>query len=409
MAKTIQEINEKIKKGKAVVCTAEEIISVVKSKGSKTAAAEVDVVTTGTFAPMCSSGAYFNVGHSNPRIKLGGGSVTLNDIPVYAGFAAVDFFLGATAIPDDDPRNRIHPGKFPYGGGHLIEDLVAGRDAKLVARAYGTDCYPRRKLETWVRLEDMNEAVLFNMRNCYQNYNVAVNLSDHMIYTYMGVLHPKLRNATYCSAGQLSPLLNDPLYRTIGIGTRIFLGGGVGYVVERGTQHNPDVPRTDQGVPRMGAGTLAVMGDLKQMSPNWLRGASFTGYGVTLAVGIGIPIPILDEEMLSHTAVTDKDIVAQVVDYSEAYPNCIPGSLGEVTYAQLKSGSITVKGKKVPTAGLSSYSRAREVANTLKDRITEGSFLLSEPVAPVPSVDSGIKFKPLQERPIFNNARVAVD
>ena len=409
MAKTIQEINEKIKKGKAVVYTAEEIISVVKSKGAKKAAAEVDLVTTGTFAPMCSSGAYFNIGHSNPRTKLGGGSVTLNDIPVYAGFAAVDFFLGATAIPDDDPRNKIHPGKFPYGGGHLIEDLVAGKDAKLIARAYGTDCYPSRKLETWVKLEDMNEAVLFNMRNCYQNYNVAVNLSDHMIYTYMGVLHPKLRNATYCSAGQLSPLLNDPLYRTIGMGTRIFLGGGIGYVVGQGTQHNPDVPRNDKGVPRMGAGTLAVTGDLKQMSPRWLRGASFTGYGVTLAVGIGIPIPILDEEMLSYTAVTDKEIVAQVVDYSEAYPNCVPGSLGEVTYAQLKSGSITVKGKKVPTAGLSSYSRAREVANTLKNWVAEGSFLLSEPVAPLPSVDSGIKFKPLQDRPIFNNARVAVD
>jgi uncharacterized protein (DUF39 family) len=409
MAKTIQEINEKIKKGKAVVYTAEEIISVVKSKGAKKAAAEVDLVTTGTFAPMCSSGAYFNIGHSNPRTKLGGGSVTLNDIPVYAGFAAVDFFVGATAIPDDDPRNKIRPGKFPYGGGHLIEDLVAGKDAKLIARAYGTDCYPRRKLETWVRLEDMNEAVLFNMRNGYQNYNVAVNLSDSMIYTYMGVLHPKLRNATYCSAGQLSPLLNDPLYRTIGIGSRIFLGGGIGYVVDRGTQHNPDVPRTDAGVPRMGAGTLAVMGDLKQMSSRWLRGASFTGYGVTLAVGIGIPIPILDEQMLKYTAVTDKDIVAQVVDYSEAYPNCIPGSLGEVTYAQLKSGSITVNGKKVPTAGLSSYARAREVANTLKDWIAGGSFLLSEPVAPIPSVDSGIKFKPLQEKPIFNNARVAVD
>ena len=409
MAKTIKEINEKIKKGKAVVYTAEEIIDVVKSKGAKKAAAEVDVVTTGTFAPMCSSGAYFNVGHSNPRIKLGGGTVTMNDIPVYTGFAAVDIFVGATAIPDDDPRNKIRPGQFPYGGGHLIEDLVAGKDVKLWARAYGTDCYPRRKLETWVRLEDMNEAVLFNMRNGYQNYNVAVNLSDRMIHTYMGILHPKVRNATYCSAGQLSPLLNDPLYRTIGVGTRIFLGGGVGYVVDRGTQHNPDVPRTDQGVPRMGSGTLAVMGDLKQMSERWLRGASFTGYGVTLAVGIGIPIPILDEEILRNAAVTDAELVAQVVDYSEAYPNCIPGSLGEVTYAQLKSGSIKVNGKKVPTAGLSSYARAREVANILKGSVENGSFLLSEAVAPLPSVGSGVKFRPLQERPVFNNTRVAVD
>jgi uncharacterized protein (DUF39 family) len=333
----------------------------------------------------------------------------MNDVPVYTGFAAVDILVGATGIPDDDPRNKIYPGKFPYGGAHLIEDLVAGKDVRLEARAYGTDCYPRRKLETWVRLEDMNEAVLFNIRNAYQNYNVAVNLSDRMIHTYMGVLHPKLRNATYCSAGQLSPLLNDPLYHTIGVGTRIFLGGGIGYVVDRGTQHNPDVPRTDQGVPRMGSGTLAVTGDLKQMSSRWLRGASFTGYGVTLAVGIGIPIPVLDEEILNHTAVTDEDIVAQVVDYSEAYPNCVPGSLGEVSYAQLKSGSITVNGKKVPTAGLSSYVRAREVANILKDWIADGSFQLSETVAPLPSVDSGVKFKLLQERPILNNAKVAVN
>ena len=404
MAKTIQEINEKIKSGRAVVFTAEEIIEVAKSKGLKKAAAEVDVVTTGTFAPMCSSGAYFNVGHTKPRIKLGGGRVTLNDVPVYTGLAAVDLFLGVTALPDDDPRNRIHPGKFLYGGGHVIEDLVAGKDVKLFASAYGTDCYPRRKLETWIRLEDMNQTVLFNMRNAYQNYNVAVNLSDRIIYTYMGVLQPTMRNATYCSAGQLSPLLNDPLYLTIGMGSRIFLGGGVGYVVGSGTQHNPGVPRNDRGVPRAGAGTLAVTGDLKQMSARWLRGASFTGYGSTLAIGIGIPIPVLNEEILRYTTVTDAEIVAPIIDYSDSYPKGIPGNLGEVSYAQLKSGSITVKGKKVPTAGLSSYTRAREVASILKGWIQGGEFLLTEPVTTLPSADSGITFKPLTERPINNSS-----
>jgi L-aspartate semialdehyde sulfurtransferase len=403
VGKTIGEINEKIAKGQAVVFNAEEIIEVVKTKGLKKAAEEVDVVTTGTFAPMCSSGAYFNVGHSTPRIKIGGGSATLNGVPVYTGFAAVDLFLGATAMPDEDPRNRIYPGKFLYGGAHVIEDLVAGRDVLLVASAYGTDCYPRTKLETWVRLEDMNEAVLLNIRNAYQNYNVAVNLSERIIHTYMGVLQPKMRNANYCSAGQLSPLLNDPLYRTIGLGTRIFLGGGVGYVVGPGTQHNPTVPRTERDVPRMGAGTLAVTGNLKQMTAQWLRGASFTGYGVTLAVGIGVPIPILDEETLHYASVTDADIVAQIVDYSEAYPNCVAGSLGEVTYAELKSGSITVNGRKVPTAGLSSYARAREIANTLKSWIEGGSFLLTEPVAHLPSADSGLTFKSLKERPVKNN------
>jgi L-aspartate semialdehyde sulfurtransferase len=400
MAKTIEEINDKIKRGKAVVFTAEEIIDYAAEKGVKRAAQEVDVVTTGTFGPMCSSGAYFNVGHSKPRIKLGGGKVFLNDVPVYTGFAAVDLVLGATAMPEDDPRNKIFPGKFGYGGGYVIEELVAGKDVKLTATAYGTDCYPRKTLETYICLKDMNEAMLLNVRNAYQNYNVAVNLSEKVIYTYMGVLQPKMANATYCSAGQLSPLLNDPLYRTVGIGTRIFLGGGIGYVTGNGTQHNPGVKRTDAGVPKMPAGTLCVTGDLKLMTPKWLRGTSFTGYGVTLTVGIGVPIPILNEEILKSATVKDDEIFAQVVDYSESYPQCIPGSLGEVNYKQLKSGRISVQGKEIPTSGLSSYLRAKEIAGILKEWIEAGKFFLTRPVELLPSVDSGIALKPLKERPI---------
>ncbi len=400
MAKTIGEINEKIQEGKAVVVTAEEIIDIVKQKGVKKAAQEVDVVTTGTFGPMCSSGAYFNIGHSKPRIKLGGGRVYLNDVLAYAGLAAVDIFIGSNALPDDDPRNRVHPGEFNYGGGHVIEELVAGNDIRLVATAYGTDCYPRRRLETWINIEDLNQAVLFNIRNAYQNYNVAANLSDKTIYTYMGVLKPNLGSINYCSAGQLSPLLNDPYYKTIGIGTKIFLGGGTGFVAWQGTQHNPDVPRTESGVPKSGAGTLSVIGGLKQMSPKWLMGTSMLGYGCTLTVGIGIPIPILSEEILNYTAVTDDDIFTTIIDYSGAYPQLQPDTLGEVSYAQLKSGKIIIQGKEVPTASLSSYPRAVEIATTLKKWILSGKFLLTESVAPLPGIESGVTFKALKERPI---------
>ena len=400
MTKTIAEINEKIRKGQAVVVTAEEVIGLVAKKGVEKAAREVDVVTTGTLGPMCSSGAYFNLGHTKPRIKVGGGRAYINDVPVYTGIAAVDVFLGASATPDDDPRNRVRPGPFNYGGGHVIEDLVAGKDVRLVVSAYGTDCYPRKRLETWINIKDLNEAVLFNMRNAYQNYNVAVNLSDKTIYTYMGVLKPKLGNANYCSAGQLSPLLNDPYYKTIGIGTRLFLGGGMGYIAWHGTQHNPDALRSDNGVPKRGAGTLAVIGDLKQMNPRWLVGTSMLGYGSTLTVGIGIPIPILSEEILLYTAVKDEDIFAPIVDYSDAYPQRNPDILGEVSYGELRSGRITVNGKELPTASLSSYPRAVEIATTLKDWITKGEFLLTEPVAPLPGVEQGITVKPLNERPI---------
>lgn len=401
MAKTIAEINDKIKKGQAVVVTAEEIIEIAGKKGITQAAKEVDVVTTGTFGPMCSSGAYFNVGHTKPRIKLGGGKVYLNDVPTYTGLAAVDIFLGATALPDDDPKNKIYPGEFRYGGGHVIEELVAGKDVRLVATAYGTDCYPRRKLETLINIKDMNEAVLFNVRNAYQNYSVAVNLSDRTIYTYMGMLKPELGNANYSTAGQLSPLFNDPYYKTIGVGTKIFLGGGVGYVAWHGTQHNPNVLRGDNGVPKRGAGTLAVIGDLKQMKPEWLVGTSFLGYGCTLTVGIGVPIPVLSEEILRYTMVTDGEIFTPVVDYSDAYPQRKPDVLAEVSYGELKSGKIKVQGKEVPTASLSSYPGAVEIACVLKEWIKKGKFLLTEPVAPLPGVESGIVFKPLEERPIL--------
>jgi uncharacterized protein (DUF39 family) len=400
MTKTIAEINQKIKEGRAVVVTAEEMIDIVRQRGKARAAQEVDVVTTGTFGPMCSSGAYLNIGHSRPRIKLGGGRVYLNGVPAYAGFAAVDLFIGADALPDDDPRNRAYPGEFNYGGGHVIEELVAGRDVRLAAAAYGTDCYPRKKLETWINIKDLNDAVLFNMRNAYQNYNVAVNLSDKTIYTYMGVLKPNLGSANFCSAGQLSPLLNDPYYQTIGIGTRIFLGGGVGYIAWPGTQHDPNVPRSDNGVPTRGAGTLAVIGDLKQMSPRWLMGASMMGYGVSLTVGIGVPIPVLSEEIAGYTAVADEEILAPVVDYSADYPLLRPDVLGEVSYAELKSGRIMLRGKEVPTASLSSYSRALEIAVSLKEWILGGDFQLTEPVAPLPAAGSDRVVRPLNERPI---------
>ena len=400
MAKTIAQINEKIKKGEAVVVTATEMIGIVEKEGVKKAAERVDVVTTATFGPMCSSGAYINVGHTKPKIKLGGGRAYLNEVPVYAGWAAVDVYIGATAIADDDPRNKVFPGEFKYGGGHVIEDLVAGKDLKLTATGYGTDCYPRRKLETLINIKDLNEAVLFNPRNAYQNYNIAVNLSGKTIYTYMGRLLPELGNANYCSAGQLSPLLNDPYYKTIGLGTKMFLGGGIGYVVWQGTQHNPQVKRKDNGIPQAPAGTLAVIGDLKEMSSQWLLGTTMQGYGVTLSVGMGIPIPILNEEICQYTAVRDEDIWAQIVDYSEAYPQGKKESLGEANYAQLKKGEITIKGKQVPTGNLSSYPKAVEIANILKEWINKGDFLLAEPVGYLPGPESGYTFKPLKERPI---------
>ena len=90
--KTYEQINDRIASGKAVVLTADEIMDYVDKKGLKAAAKEVDVVTTATFGPMCSSGCFLNFGHSKPKIRMSEAWVA--DVLVYTGLAAVDVYLG---------------------------------------------------------------------------------------------------------------------------------------------------------------------------------------------------------------------------------------------------------------------------------------------------------------------------
>ncbi|MEM3797953.1 MAG: homocysteine biosynthesis protein [Candidatus Bathyarchaeia archaeon] len=371
--RTVEEINEKIKKGDVQVLTALEMKKLVESSGVEVAFKEVDVVTTGTFGAMCSSGAVINLGHSDPPIKIQ--NAWINDVPVCHPGAAVDLYIGATLMSETRP--------FEYGGGHVIEDLISGKEVELRATAYGTDCYPRTQLRTTITKDDLNQFYLINFRNCYQRYVCATNSRDETIYTYMGKLLPRFGNATFSGAGELNPLMNDPDYETIGIGTRIFLGGTQGYVIGEGTQHDP----------KNQLGTIMVRGDCKKMNPKFIRGAAFTKYGTTLYVGIGIPIPILNIGLAKKTAVRDEDIKVPIVDYG--VPVRDRPKLGVVSYKELKSGTITINGKKVKVSPLSSLKTAVEIAETLKKWIEEGLFYLTAPVERLPG---DTEFKPMKQR-----------
>lgn len=367
--KTYEEINDRIRKGEAVVLTAEEVKLMVEEQGLKETARKVDVVTTATFGPMCSSGAFINFGHSDPPIRMS--KVWLNDVPAYAGLAAVDAYIGATEVSE---RAR------EYGGAHVIEGLIAGEDIRLRALGSGTDCYPRKELETVINKTSVNECFLLNPRNAYQNYASATNSSDRTIYTYMGILLPRLGNVTYSTAGELSPLLNDPELRTIGIGTRIFFGGAPGFVAWNGTQFNTEIERAPNRVPTEPAATLCLVGNMKEMSVEFIRAAVFERYGISLFVGVGVPIPLLDEEMARFVSVRDEHISTRVCDYAKSGHPVV----ASVTYQQLKSGNVEIEGKQVRTGSLSSIYKARIIAQHLKDRIERGEFLISAPVEHLP-------------------------
>lgn len=379
LTKTYHEINEKIRKGTAVVLTAEEVAKLALTASPEEIVRKVDVVTTATFGAMCSSGAFINFGHSNPPIRME--KIRMNGVPAYNGLAAVDTYIGATAV---NPKNP------DYGGAHVIQDLIDGKDIVLEAWGKGTDCYPRKHIKTIINKNTVNDMFLFNPRNAYQNYNVAVNTTSRIKYTYMGTLLPNLRNATYSTSGELSPLLNDPEMKTIGIGTRIFIGGTTGYVVWPGTQFHTTRPKDENGVPVTNAATLAVIGNLREMSSEYLHAASYEKYGVSLFVGIGIPIPVLNVEMARRVSINNSQIQTSVLDYGS------PGSpkLGQVTYAMLRSGEIEVNGVKVRTAPVSSLAKARKIADLLKHQIEEGTFLLQEPIQQFPTNTS---LKPLIE------------
>lgn len=376
MAKTIAQINEKIKAGKAVVVTAEAFSAMAKEKSLTELAQEVDVVTTATFGPMCSSGAIINFGHWSPGIRME--EISLNGVSAYEGLAAVDTYIGATSESKFDPA---------YGGANVIEDLIRGKDVRLHARGKGTDCYPTKEIDTWINKDTVNEFYLFNPRNAYQNYAAATNSTNRIRYTYMGSLLPRFSNITYSTSGELSPLLNDPFLRTIGIGTRIFLGGSEGYVVWNGTQFNTRRERNEYGIPKLPGATLAVIGDAKQMSADFIRSAYYEKYGVSLFVGIGIPIPVLDENMAKHLSISNEQIETTILDYGQEHHPAV----GTTSYAKLASGSVTLPdGKVVKTAPLSSLAKAREIAELLGQWIREKRFFLTEPVQMLPK-DSFVK------------------
>ncbi|MFA4860890.1 homocysteine biosynthesis protein [Methanoregula sp.] len=372
MHKSIGQINERIRDGSARVVTAEEMPAIVAELGENGALKEVDVVTTGTFGAMCSSGAFLNFGHAEPPIRME--RIWLNNVEAYGGLAAVDTFIGATQQSDTLEEE--------YGGAHVIEDLVAGKTVELRASSRGTDCYPRRTITTDLELQNLNQAIMCNPRNAYQRYNAATNTTDRTLHTYMGMLLPNNGNISYSGAGVLNPISNDPKFRLIGSGVPIFLCGAPGMVVGEGTQHSP----------AGGFGTLMVTGDLKQMSQEYLRAATMTGYGVTMYVGLGIPLPVLDLDVVRATAIRDEDISVDILDYG--VPSRSRPVAKKVTYAELRSGSVELNGEEIRTSSLSSYRKARQVAAELKQWVEKGTLQLALPTR---AIDPAKQARPMHQ------------
>lgn len=381
MKRTLQEINEKIHQGKVKAATAKEAKLIIQDKGIKYFLNNFDVVTCASFEINTNALFYISFGQTDPLIYFS--EAEINGITAFPT-GPTDLALSCVAYSINNPT---------YGGGHIIEDLLNGKDIHLRAKGKHLEVFINKEFETWFNLNDLNSAKLLLNQGINQNSIVATNSGNKDINSHFGTLIAHIENSTFNSSSYLNPLINDPFCKTIGVGTKVWVAGSEGLVIGEGSFHNPLQKRNQYGIPVGNAITLSVIADVRSMQPKWIRGGYIKSFGPVLFVGIGVPIPILNEEIAEYVSVTDDMIHTTIVDFS--IPRRTKPTFGQCTYAELRTSTVIINKKPTLSAPLSSMSFAGEICEILKKQIENKKFVLSEPVS---KIDLNSKHKKLDSK-----------
>lgn len=308
--KTIDGINKKIAAGDAVVCTAAELKQRI-AEGETLTAADVDVVTTGTFGVMSGTLAVLHIPVSAPGSFRHAETVRLNGVPAIPGpcpnegLGSVDLVVYGTA--------RVSP---TYGGGHLFRDIVAGKEITVDVESAGN------RFSRTVTIGDMGHARLITTRSAFRNYLAVINTRPGTVQTIFSVkgLTGPYTEASVSGCGDINPLQNDPGFRVIGPGTRILLNGGTGYVLGTGTRSTREKPN------------IAAYGDMHAMLPE-MMGGFVTSTGPECNTSVAIPIPVLDDAVLDGLRIMNNGILLPVADVADRVP------FATATYADVWDGT----------------------------------------------------------------------
>jgi len=298
--KSIEEINEKISRREAVVFTAEEFKEMIRD-GETVTSESVDVVTTATCAIMSGTAAILSL----PIAKRGeferADEIWLNDIPAYPGpcpnerLGIVDVIVYGTTHAAANKE---------YGGGHLFREIVEGKNIEVRVKTNDN-----RILERSVRKEDIEFARIITTRSAFKNYMGFVNRKEGEIETIFSVtkLKGSCKDISVSGCGAINPLENDPQLRTIGVGTKILVNGATGYVMGEGTRSSEEKPN------------LSVFADMYGMEGEFM-GGFITSKGPECITSIAVPIPVIDEEILTNLKILDEDVKMPIADVSDRIP-----------------------------------------------------------------------------------------
>lgn len=369
MKRSYEEINEKIKSGKVNVLTASEAKAIINDKGISYFFDKVDIVTCASFEMHTNAWLYLSFGQTDPLIYFL--EVSLNNVPSYV-VGPTDIVLSCVSSSRDN---------LEYSGAFVIEDLIRGKDIHLKSTGRNYDVYPNKEFDTWFNLKHVNCGRLILNQALNQNNIVACNSGEKDLNTNMGTLIGRLENSTFNSSSYLNPLINDPYLKTIGVGTKIWVGGETGFILGSGTGHNPLQKRNDHGIPIGPAVSLSCIADLTNMQAKWVRAGFLKSFGPVLYVGIGVPIPILNKEIAESIAIDDRNIHTTIVDFS--IPRRAKPTFGQCAYAELRTTTVMINKKPTLAAPMSSMAIAIEITDILKESILNKDFILNEPIAPV--------------------------
>lgn len=295
--KSIEMINDSIKRGKAKVFTASEIKEMVRN-GKIPTVDEVDVVTCGTFGIMSGTMAILSVPVSDPGSFRRADTITLNGVPGIPGpcpnegLGLVDCVVYGTSRRDEG-----------YGGGHLFKDMVDGVGIDVKVTSEG------KEFTKELKLKDMPFARMIVTRGAFRNYTAFFNPLDGRFKTIFSVtgMNGPSKECSVSGCGEINPIQNDPSMKALKEGSNILLNGARGVIMGTGTRSSETRPN------------LSAFADMKGMDGN-MMGGFITSEGPECMTSFATAIPITDDDSLRSTFVLDEEIEIPIADVQTRIP-----------------------------------------------------------------------------------------
>ena len=299
--KTLEEINQKIEKGTAVVMTADELCNLIRDE-QKITIDDIDVVTTATKGLMSGTVAILAFRVEEAAVFKSVTELYMNDVPCAVGPCPNEYLGLIDCIVYGTAHSISQPHK--YGGGHLFRDLLENKEIDI---RYIT--IEGKTVETSLRFEDVYFAKMMGIRNTFKNYLAFVNPHTEVINTIFSAqpFQGNLTQATFCGCGEINPLQKDPNHDIIGTGSPILMNGNIGYVIGKGTRSSKKKPN------------MMGMAGMHGMQPKYTGGFN-TSMGPDSINSWAVPIPVLNDTIFQNVITIDEETEMVITDVKGRSP-----------------------------------------------------------------------------------------